>query len=100
MRPRLRPRAPGPSARFALLFDAFSSREPVSTSLESAMEVTRMLPDVVTFWHGPLDALRHICLRSQVAPGHKFCVLIFVPIAELHVRVASAEGSVLLPHAC
>src|SRR3981189_2422822 len=28
-----------------------------------------MRPDVVTFWHGPLDALRRTCLRSPVRPG-------------------------------
>jgi hypothetical protein len=33
-----------------------------------------MRPDVVTFWHGPLGALRLTCLRSQVAVGHKVTV--------------------------
>ena len=33
-----------------------------------------MRPDVVTFWHGPLDGLRLTCLRSQVAVGHKVTV--------------------------
>ena len=39
-----------------------------------APQVTPMLPDVVTFWHGPLDRLRQTCLRSQVArrpQGHR-----------------------------
>ena len=33
-----------------------------------------MRPEIVTFWHGPLDALRTLCLRSQVAAGHKVTV--------------------------
>jgi hypothetical protein len=36
-----------------------------------------MRPDVVTFWHGPLDALRLTCLSSQVAAGHKVTGLQF-----------------------
>ena len=40
-----------------------------------------MRPDVVTFWHGPLDALRQTCLRSQVAAGHKVTVYSFDPLA-------------------
>ena len=36
-----------------------------------------MRPDVVTFWHGPLDRLRQTCLRSQVAAGHKVTVYSF-----------------------
>src|ERR1700680_1128466 len=116
MRPRRRPRASGPSARFTLLFDAFSSREPVSTSLENAMEfdafssrepvstsfenameVTRMLPDVVTFWHGPLDALRLLCLRSQVAAGHQVTVYSFEPLAQLPDGVGNSEAEAILP---
>ena len=42
-----------------------------------------MVPDVVTFWHGPLDALRRLCLRSQVAAGHKVTVYSFEPLAQL-----------------
>ena len=42
-----------------------------------------MRPDIVTFWHGPLDALRRLCLRSQVAAGHKVTVYSFDPLAQL-----------------
>jgi hypothetical protein len=81
------------------LFDAFSSRQPVSTSLENAAEATtRMMPDVVTFWHGPLDALRRLCLRSQVAAGHKVTVYSFEPLAELPAGVGNAEAEAILPH--
>ena len=43
----------------------------------------RMLPDIVTFWHGPMDALRQTCLRSQLAAGHKVTVYSFEPIPGL-----------------
>ncbi|MGZ5829597.1 MAG: hypothetical protein ACXWJW_13805 [Xanthobacteraceae bacterium] len=58
-----------------------------------------MLPDVVTFWHGPLDALRQICLRSQVAVGHKVTVYSFEPLAGLPDGVGNAEAEAILPHA-
>ena len=43
--------------------------------------------DVVTFWHGPLDALRLTCLRSQVAAGHKVTVYSFEPLAQLPEQI-------------
>jgi len=58
-----------------------------------------MLPDVVTFWHGPLDALRRTCLRSQVAAGHKVTVYSFEPLADLPGGVGNAEAEAILPHA-
>jgi hypothetical protein len=58
-----------------------------------------MLPDVVTFWHGPLDALRLTCLRSQVAFGHKVTVYSFDPLAGLPDGVGNAEAEAILPHA-
>ena len=58
-----------------------------------------MRPDVVTFWHGPLDALRLMCLRSQVAAGHKVTVYSFEPIAQLPDGVGNAEAEAILPHA-
>src|SRR5476651_1643525 len=57
-----------------------------------------MLPDVVTFWHGKLDALRRLCLRSQVAAGHKVTVYSFEPLAELPGGVGNAEAEAILPH--
>ena len=57
-----------------------------------------MRPDVVTFWHGPLDALRLTCLRSQVAAGHKVTVYSFEPIAQLPEGVGNAEAEAILPH--
>ena len=60
--------------------------------------VTRMLPDVVTFWHGPLDALRLTCLRSQVAAGHKVTVYSFEPLGQLPDGVGNAEAEAILPH--
>jgi hypothetical protein len=56
-----------------------------------------MLPDVVTFWHGPLDALRRTCLRSQLA-GHKVTVYSFDPLAGLPDGVGNAEAEAILPH--
>jgi len=50
-----------------------------------------MRPDVVSFWHGPLDGLRLTCLRSQVAAGHKVTVYSFDPLAGLPDGVGNAE---------
>ncbi len=57
-----------------------------------------MRPDVVTFWHGPLDALRRLCLRSQVAAGHKVTIYSFEPLAQLPEGVGNAEAEAILPH--
>ena len=54
--------------------------------------------DVVTFWHGPLDALRRTCLRSQVAAGHKVTVYSFGPLAGLPDGVGNVEAEAILPH--
>jgi hypothetical protein len=56
-----------------------------------------MRPDVVTFWHGPLDRLRQICLRSQVAAGHKVTLYSFAPIPGLPDGVGNAEAEAVLP---
>jgi hypothetical protein len=58
-----------------------------------------MLPDVVTFWHGPLDRLRQTCLRSQIAAGHAVTVYSFDPIPALPDGVGNAEAEAILPHA-
>ena len=58
-----------------------------------------MRPDVVTFWHGPLDRLRQTCLRSQVAAGHNVTVYSFDPLAGLPDGVGNAEAEAILPHA-
>ena len=58
-----------------------------------------MRPDVVTFWHGPLDGLRQTCLRSQVAAGHKVTVYSFDSIPGLPDGVGNADAEAILPHA-
>src|SRR6201997_2856041 len=58
-----------------------------------------MLPDVVTFWHGPMDALRQTCLRSQLAAGHKVTVYSFDTVPGLPDGVGNAEAEAILPHA-
>jgi hypothetical protein len=58
-----------------------------------------MLPDVVTFWHGPLDRLRQLCLRSQIAAGHRVTVYSFDPLPGLPDGVGNAEAEAILPHA-
>jgi hypothetical protein len=58
----------------------------------------RLRPDIVTFWHGPLDALRRLCLRSQVAAGHRVTVYSFEPLAQLPDGVGNAEAEAILPH--
>src|SRR5436190_868127 len=57
-----------------------------------------MRPDVVTFWHGPLDRLRQLCLRSQLAAGHKVTVYSFDPLPGLPDGVINAEAEAVLPH--
>jgi hypothetical protein len=58
-----------------------------------------MRPEIVTFWHGPLDRLRLTCLRSQVAAGHKVTVYSFDPLPQLPDGVGNAEAEAILPHA-
>lgn len=58
-----------------------------------------MLPDIVTFWHGPMDALRQTCLRSQLAAGHKVTVYSFDTIPGLPAGIENAEAEAILPHA-
>ncbi|MDE2378021.1 hypothetical protein [Bradyrhizobium sp.] len=58
-----------------------------------------MLPEIVTFWHGPMDALRQTCLRSQLAAGHKVTVYSFDVIPDLPAGVGNAEAEAILPHA-
>ena len=58
----------------------------------------RLRPEIVTFWHGPLDGLRRLCLRSQVAAGHKVTVYSFEPLAQLPEGVDNAEAEAILPH--
>ncbi|HEU0083450.1 MAG TPA: hypothetical protein VFQ87_11325 [Bradyrhizobium sp.] len=57
-----------------------------------------MLPAVVSFWHGPLDRLRRLCLASQVAAGHKVTVYSFEPVPDLPDGVGNAEAEAILPH--
>jgi hypothetical protein len=58
-----------------------------------------MRPEIVTFWHGPLDPLRLTCLRSQVAAGHQVTLYSFDPLAQLPDGVGNAEAEAILPHA-
>jgi hypothetical protein len=58
-----------------------------------------MRPDVVTFWYGPLDAVRRLCLKSQVAAGHRVTVYSFEPLAGLPDGVDNAEAEAILPYA-
>jgi len=58
-----------------------------------------VLPDIVTFWHGPLDRLRQVCLTSQLAAGHKVTVYSFDPIPGLPDGIGNAEAEAILPQA-
>lgn len=58
-----------------------------------------MLPEIVTFWHGPMDALRQTCLRSQIAAGHNVTVYSFDTIPGLPAGVRNADAEAILPHA-
>jgi hypothetical protein len=57
------------------------------------------VPNVVSFWHGPLDRLRQLCLRSQVAAGHNVTVYSFEPLPGLPDGVGNVEAEAILPHA-
>ena len=57
-----------------------------------------MRPHVVTFWRGPLDPLRTLCLKSQVAAGHKVTVYSFDPLPDLPDGVGNAEAEAILPY--
>lgn len=61
--------------------------------------MTRVIPDVVTFWDGPLDALRLLCLRSQVKAGHRVTLYSFAPLAGLPDGVVNADAEAVLPRA-
>ncbi|WP_316238540.1 hypothetical protein [Bradyrhizobium sp. SZCCHNR1015] len=61
--------------------------------------MTRVVPEVVTFWRGPLDRLRQTCLRSQLAAGHKVTVYSFDPLPGLPDGVGNAEAEAILPYA-
>jgi hypothetical protein len=58
-----------------------------------------MLPEIVTFWHGPMDTLRQTCLRSQLAAGHKVTVYSFDTIPGLPAGIENADAEAILPHA-
>ena len=58
-----------------------------------------MRPDVVTFWDGPLDALRLLCLRSQVKAGHRVTLYSFAPLEGLPDGVVNADAEAVLPRA-
>ena len=60
--------------------------------------MTRSLPDIVTFWRGPLDRLRQTCLRSQLAAGHKVTVYSFGPLQGLPEGVHNADAEAVLPY--
>src|SRR4030095_6689966 len=57
-----------------------------------------MRPDVVTFWHGSLDALRRPCVRRRVPAGHNVTVYSFDPLPGLPDGVGNAEAEAILPH--
>jgi hypothetical protein len=61
--------------------------------------VAHVVPDVVTFWDGPLDALRQLCLRSQIAAGHRVTVYSFEPLAALPDGVVNADAETILGRA-
>jgi hypothetical protein len=84
------------NTKAAAYWIARSSR--ATTGLNGRGDLTRMLPNVVTFWHGPLDRLRQLCLRSQVAAGHKVTVYSFEPLTGLPDGVGNAEAEAILPH--
>jgi hypothetical protein len=62
------------------------------------LDRSTLRPEIVTFWHGALDPLRRLCLRSQVAAGHKVTVYSFEPLGQLPDGVGNAEAEAILSH--
>src|SRR4030081_3645304 len=58
-----------------------------------------MRPDIVTFWHGPLDQLPLTSLTPRAPPGQKVTVYSFDPLGPLPDGVGNAEAEAVLPHA-
>jgi hypothetical protein len=58
-----------------------------------------VIPDIVTFWHGPLDRLRQTCLRSQLAAGHRVTLYSFDAVPDLPAGVANSDAEAILPRA-
>lgn len=58
-----------------------------------------MRPDIATFWEGPLDPLRRLCLASQVKAGHRVTLYSFTEIAGLPDGVIQADAGAVLPRA-
>lgn len=56
-----------------------------------------MIADVVTFWDGPLDGLRRLCLASQVRAGHRVTLYSFAPLDDLPDGVINADAEAVLP---
>ncbi len=52
---------------------------------------------IVSFWHGPLDRLRRLCLASQVAAGHPVIVYSFGALPDLPAGVRNADANDVLP---
>src|SRR4030081_2388984 len=57
-----------------------------------------MRPDVVTFWHGPLDALGRPGRRWGAPAGHRVTVYSFGPLPGLPDGVGNAEAEAILSH--
>src|ERR1700733_4588433 len=99
MRPRRSKSAPGRELRAVIASAAKQSSRSKSwiASSQGLLAMTG-LPNVVTFWHGPLDRLRQLCLRSQVAAGHNVTVYSFEPLTGLPDGVGNSEAEAILPH--
>src|SRR5690349_15034115 len=90
--------APGPDRQFQ--FEPRRAMRAGACSLPWISRIARlMLPEIVTFWHGPMDALRQTCLRSQLAAGHKVTVYSFDTIPGLPAGIENADAEAILPHA-
>ena len=96
------PSAPGPDPPASAHELAGPAPRPgpcFESNLRTGPPLTRVLPEVVTFWRGPLDRLRQTCLRSQLAAGHKVTVYSFDPLPGLPDGVGNAEAEAILPYA-
>lgn len=60
--------------------------------------MSRLLPDIHMFWHGPpLSRLEQLCMRSFVANGHRVSLHVYDPPANAPIGVTLADASEILP---
>ena len=55
------------------------------------------LPTIVSFWHGPLSWLEHLCITSFRRRGHPVAVYSYAPMADLPAGAEWRDARTVLP---